>query len=361
MKHGMMKSSRYLFMIAASAAIILATSCSSEQDEVEASLQGNVEIRLSTSVKGMVITRAATDIQSEQFDYVAAQGEPGQEGYVAAVPELINVEIIDAKVKADDTPAAKPATPIRASYIFATTNTTGGLTPTGTTPYFPNTGNKVNIYAYYPSTFGTTSASSAYTWSGETPATTFTIATDQSTAAGYKASDLMYGVPASNPVGRTNSAIPLTFTHKLAKVIVRIKGDGNGLATSGLSDATVSMKAMASASVDNTATATPATWSSETAAAISMGAGTATTIETVDYYETAAIVVPQTIAANSANVITITLPDGGVYNYTPTNALTLETGKVHVFTITLGLHGISVTTSITNWGAGAGDTQTMVL
>lgn len=333
-------NTRYLSMIAASAAIILAASCSSDQAETPLE---NLEIKLSSSVKSMTVTRAATDIQGTQFDYVAAQGEN------PAVPELINVEIQDAG----------EGTYARGSYIFATTNTTGGLAPTGTTPYFPNTGHNVNIYAYYPSTFGTTTASSTYTWSEG--ATTFTVATDQSAAAGYKASDLMYGVPAANPVARTANAIPLTFTHKLAKVIVRIKGDGNGLATSSLALATVSLKAMAFASVDNTCTPTSVAWNSSTAAAISMGSGSATTIESVDYYETAAIVVPQNIAANSANVITITLPDGAVYNYTPTNALTLETGKVHIFTITLGLYGISVSTSITPWGSGTGDTQTMIL
>lgn len=330
-----MMSKRYLFMIAASAAIILAASCSSDQAETPLE---NLEIKLSSSVKSMTVTRAGTDIQGSQFDYAENS------------PELINVEIQDAGT--DNTYA-------RGSYIFKTTNTTGSLTPNGTTPYFPNTGHNVNIYAYYPSSFGTTTASSTYTWSEG--ATTFIVATDQSAAAGYKASDLMYGVPASNPVARTASTIPLTFTHKLAKVIVRIKGDGNGLATSALANAIVSMKAMASASVDNTCTPTSVAWNSSTAAAISMGSGSATTIEQVVYYETAAIVVPQTIAANSANVITITLADGAVYAYNPTAALTLEAGKVHVFTFTLGLYGISVSTSITPWGSGTGDTQTMIL
>ena len=349
---------KYLVMIAASAAIILATSCTNEQDD--APPQGNVPIRLSASVNNMTVTRAATNIQNSQFDYVAAQGEPGEEGYVAAVPELINVEVQDAG----------EGTYARGSYIFATTNTNGGLAPNATTPYFPSTGHDVNIYAYYPSAFGTTSASNTYTWTGETPTTTFTVATDQSGAAGYKASDLMYGVPAANPVARTDNTIPLTFSHKLAKVIVRIKGDGNGLATSSLADATVSMKAMASAPVDQTATATSVAWAANTAVAIGMGTGTATTIETVDYYETAAIVVPQTIASGSANVITITLADGAAYNYTYTysgegeaseHPLTLAAGKVHIFTLTLGLNSIRVSTTITQWGEGTGDTQSITI
>jgi len=333
-------NTRYLSMIAASAAIILAASCSSEQDEIPSA---NVEIRLRADVENMVVTRAGTSINGAQFDQ----------------SESINVEIIDAKVDQDGNPTTKPASPARASYIFNTTDAAGALSPGGTTPYFPNTGNKVNIYAYYPSTFGTTVSSSDYTWTDGS--TTFSVAADQTTATGYKASDLMYGVPASNPVARTTSAIPLTFTHCLSKVIVRIKGDGNGVQTSSLSTATVAMKAMTSAPVTDAGVATSQTWSSATATAVSLGAGTATTIETVDYYESAAIVVPQSIAANSAGVITITLSDGAVYTYTPSKALTLEAGKVHIFTITLGLYGISVSATITAWGSGTGDTASLIL
>lgn len=334
-------NTRYLSMIAASAAIILATSCSSDQEEV--SQANNLEIRLRADVENMAVTRAGTSINGAQFDQ----------------SESINVEIIDAKVDQDGNPTTKPASPARASYIFNTNDAAGALSPAGTTPYFPNTGNKVNIYAYYPSTFGTTVSSSDYTWTDGS--TTFSVAADQTTATGYKASDLMYGVPASNPVARTASTIPLTFTHCLSKVIVRIKGDGNGVQTSSLSTATVAMKAMTSAPVTDAGVATSQTWSSATATAVSLGAGTATTIETVDYYETAAIVVPQSIAASSAGVITITLSDGAVYTYTPSKALTLEAGKVHVFTITLGLYGISVSTSISQWGDGTGDTQTITI
>ena len=333
---------RYLSMIAAAAAIILAASCTSDQPELQQ--QANqVEIRLRADVSNMLLTRAATDIQGSQF------GES----------ESINVEIIDAKIDKDGNPTTNPASPVRVPYILNTTDAAGAMSPTGTPPYFPNSGNKVNIYAYYPSTFGTTATSSSYVWSEGY--TTFSVAADQTSATGYKASDLMYGVPASNPVARTTSTIPLTFTHCLSKVIVRIKGDGNGVQTSSLSTATVAMKAMTSAPVTNEGVATSQTWASGSATTVSMGTGTATTIETVDYYETAAIVVPQTIAASSASVITITLSGGAVYTYTPSKVLTIEAGKVHIFTITLGLHGISVSATITPWGSGTGDTASLIL
>lgn len=327
-------NTRYLFMIAASAAIILTTSCSNEQEEPPLA---NVEIQLRADVDNiMMATRAATDIQGSQFAYTEGS------------PELINVEIQDAGT--DNTYA-------RGSYIFKTTNTTGSLTPNGTTPYFPNTGHNVNIYAYYPSSFGTTTASSTYTWSEG--ATTFIVATDQSGAAGYKASDLMYGVPASNPVARTASTIPLTFTHKLAKVIVRIKGDGNGVQTSDLVGATVTMKAMTSAPVSTACVATSQTWTSDDAADVNMGT-VGVNADDDAIYETAAIVVPQTIAANSADVFTITLTNGSVYQYTPAKALTIAATTAYQFVFTLSRTAVSVSATIAPWGEGTGDTMNMI-
>lgn len=329
-------------MIAASAAIILAASCSSEQDEWSG------EIKLRADVDNQMLTRAGTGIQGAQFDFATG------------TPERINVEIIDAKIDNDGHPTTKPASPTRSSYIFETTNTSGGLTPSGTTPYFPQSGNMVNIFAYYPATVGTTGSGLTTVLDGTN---TFSVAADQSNAAGYKASDLMYGVPTGgNPVARTSNTIPLLFAHKLGKVIVRMKGDGLGIQTADLAGATVSMKAMTSAPVTAAGVATSQTWTATDATPVNMGTGTAIQIESVDYYETAAIVVPQSIAIGSEQVFTITLANGGVYHYTPNKALTILPGKVHVFEMTLSLYGINVSATITGWGTdGVGDTQTLII
>lgn len=340
-------------MIAASAAIILGTSCSSDQEEAT---PANVEIKLRADVDNMALTRAATDIQGAQFAYAENS------------PELINVEIVDAKITNSGEAATKPAgTPARASYIFKTTDTGGGLAAYATQPYFPNTGNKVNIYAYYPSTVGTVGSGLTTQLPGN-----FSVATDQSDAAGYKASDLMYGEPylledeavvISNPVARTSTTIPLKFEHMLSKVVVKIQAAADaGITTVDLAGATVSMKAMITAPVTIAGAAESQTWTTTgeaVATAVSMG-GVHQIGETA-VYETAAIVVPQTIEANAANVLTVTLADGGVYNYSPSAALSLVAGKVHVFTLTLGLHGISVSATINPWGDGTGDTQEIVM
>ena len=88
---------------------------------------------------------------------------------------------------------------------------------------WPATGD-VNIYAYAPYQEG---------WAYDT-ANSFSVATDQSTEAGYLASDLVYGTPTSNPVSQTEDAIALGFTHKLAKLNITIqKAEGAALDLTG--------------------------------------------------------------------------------------------------------------------------------
>ena len=94
--------------------------------------------------------------------------------------------------------------------------TTGTLTATNDMTW-PLEGS-VNIYAYAPYQAGW-----AYNDDND-----FAVATDQTTEAGYLASDLVYGVPVSNPVAQTEDAIALGFTHKLAKINITIqKAEGS--------------------------------------------------------------------------------------------------------------------------------------
>ena len=328
-----MMNTRYLFMIAALAAIILAPSCSSEECE---ETSAGVEIKLRADIANTAATRAAADIQSSQLAF--ADGSP----------ELINVEIIDAQVDQAGQPHATPHPPVCGSYIFKTTNTTGSLTPKGTTPYFPKSGNKVNIRAYYPSWVGTTPASTLVL-NGENA---FAVQTNQSTADAYKQSDLMVGLPQSNPVGATNNAIGLVFTHCLSKIVVRLQlQDGGGLSLTDLQSATVAMNAMSSAPVSDFGEATTQTWNQTTAAHISLGGVTVSSTNAA-VYETAAIVVPQTIAASSPQVIAVTLPGTGTCYYSPTMALALQPGRSHVFTFALGMNEIRVVTTINGWVEG---------
>ena len=158
-------------LILAAAALALAA-CSNDENLND----GPVAIRLSSSLE--VQTRAASGIQGSAFD----------EG------ESVDIFITES-VEADES-----ATTTYPQPLTYTTGTNGTMTPpTGGQPYFPTSGNGVNIYAYYPSKAVTDMGASGVA---------FTVEADQSTDASYKASDLMFGM-AANPVSRQSSAIPV--------------------------------------------------------------------------------------------------------------------------------------------------------
>lgn len=100
------------------------------------------------------------------------------------------------------------------AYSFRTTDASGGMAsadPEGG-PFFPAGGGSIMVGAWYPPVM-------AYAPSPQP----FIVAADQSAPAGYKASDLMYGQPlGGNPVSPTASAVPIRFTHRMAKVRVRV-------------------------------------------------------------------------------------------------------------------------------------------
>ena len=164
------------YLIFAAAALTLAA-CSNDENLND----GPVPIRLSSSLE--VQTRAATGIQSDAFD-------PN---------EKVDVFIME------DVPTGQTATTEYDQPLTYTTGANGAMNPpAGGQPYFPTSGNGVNIYAYYPV--------DVVHYVEETMTIEFSVKPDQSMDADYKASDLMFG-KAANPVSRTANAVPLTFTH----------------------------------------------------------------------------------------------------------------------------------------------------
>ena len=73
-----------------------------------------------------------------------------------------------------------------------------------------------------------------------------------------------------------------------------------------------------------------------------------------------AIVVPQTLTATAAaplNFIKVHLNDGGDLYAKITSNITFEPGKKYLYTITVNLSGITLTSSITDWDDGTGDSM----
>ena len=95
-----------------------------------------------------------------------------------------------------------------ASTTYKTSNGSGSTACSGTQPYFTLAGTSTTVYAYYP----------------EKPVSTFSVQADQSGDANYKKSDLMYATVASLAKTGTATTASLTFSHKMAKIIVKVTG-----------------------------------------------------------------------------------------------------------------------------------------
>lgn len=96
-------------------------------------------------------------------------------------------------------------------------------------PYYPINGQSISIKAYYPTIGSGGWYSSTNTWS-------WCVDKDQSTESGYKNSDRMYatvssgysGLDANGKVKPTSNAVPLTFNHLMAKVVLTITQPDDG-------------------------------------------------------------------------------------------------------------------------------------
>ena len=229
----------------------------------------------------------------------------------------------------------------------------------GATQYYPATGDNVDVYCIHAN------LAEAPTGAFPTTALTHTVMADQSTAANYLKSDLLYGSVQNQ--GR-KSTQPVIFKHKLAKIEVKLKV-GDGLTAAQLMDAGTAVY------IQNTlptATYTPAK-----APALADGGdiaayggtvkatGTATDINMYLQKETdatatilafgEAIIVPQSVSP-SVNFIRIRLADGGdiFAKLGGTADKVFEAGKRYVYTVTVNLTTITLTSSITDWDDGAG-------
>ena len=296
-----------LLFFAAVASVML-TACSSGNEE--AKVDDSSPLRLSTqNITGL--TRAGQSVQLSQF----ANGQ--------------NVGIFLVE---DNNGPATSGTNVTV-YSQPLTYVADGSGALANTQYWPTDGNGLYIYGVYPLAAAT--AAAAYNATN----VSFSVQANQSSDANYMASDLMTGVPtAGNPVARTTSAVPMTFTHLLTKIDVNLTaGDG----FSSVSSAVVSIlntKPTATFSVQSTDVAV----SDVSVAPIVAGTGATTS----------AIIVPQTVAA-SADFIKVAI-GGGEYIYklpaTPTTGTVFAAKTKYTYNIQVNKTGLILTsTTITGW------------
>ena len=295
-------------MIFAAIAALALTACSND-DEIKV---GGDNAILLTSSLDVAETRAATNIQTSAFD----------------AGETVDVYITENEPGTNETHYNQP--------ILATTKTGGALDLQDGPYYYPTSGNGVNIYALYPATAAT----------GEL----FTIKEDQSTDANYKASDLMYGKPASNPVSPSANAEDIQFSHLLSKVTINLKPgvnvtslDGAKVELLGVKPSTTLTAGINGHSItDASGTATPITVMTATATQTSGSA----------------IIVPQTLPET---FLQVTLDGATLTGKLDSGAPTLTAGNAYTYNITVNMRGgaLEIEGSITPWTDGGTNSGTV--
>lgn len=296
------------------AAVIALAACSSEEENVQS---WNGEIRL--SAVNVVQTRAAQGIQSTAFD----------EG------EKIDVFINENAT----TPSIEYPQPL----VY--TSGTGGVLTTSDEQYYPQS-NGVNIFAVYPSGVAGTNVNATNV--------AFAVESDQSEEDAYKASDLMVGAPANNPVSKTSGTVQLTFKHCLSKINININA-GDGITETDLQGATVTILNTTTGGTFNVQTGV-VTANGAQAAATPITAGTLEVREDTGVQGISAIIVPQTVSAGRQF---ISIRYGGDQQtpatelfYTLPQAADVDfaAGYSYTFNITAKKSGLTLDGStITNW------------
>lgn len=295
-------------MIFAAIAALALTACSND-DEIKV---GGDNAILLTSSLDVAETRAATNIQTSAFD----AGE--------------TVDVYITEHNGGNNPTTYPQ-PIEYS------TAAGGALTVGTQYYYPTSGNGVNIYALYPATAAT----------GEL----FTIKEDQSTDANYKASDLMYGKPATNnPVSPSANAVDIQFSHLLSKVTINLIAGENVTSLDGAKVELLGVKP------STTLTA------GINGHSITAASGDATPITVMTATETvtsgSAIIVPQTLPEM---FLQVTLDGATLTGKLDSGAPVLTAGNAYTYNITVNMRGgaLEIEGSITPWDDGGTDSGTV--
>ena len=182
----------------------------------------------------------------------------------------------------------------------------GVLSNTGEPVYWAK--GDVTITAYHPYN---------QTWSGTSHG--FTVSTDQSSEENYRNSDLLWATATSSV---TDGAVPLVFSHMLAKINVTLRSED----IEDLSGATISICGTGTATTFNPEDGT-----------LSGAASNVTDIKaavtTATAYTASAIVVPQTVASGT-KFIKVEL-DGRNFYYTLSASKELKAGYSHNYTLTV--------------------------
>ena len=288
-------------------AILLAsaafTACSSDEADFQQSAPRSNVINLTSS---MAQTRAASELQTTAVSTSVKVGAFGISGTTAITNGNNNEYTVESN---------------------------GSLSANEAMAWPSEANAKVSIYAYAPYQSG---------WSSYNSANAFSVATDQSSNAGYLASDLLYA-KAENKT-QTTDAIALGFTHKLSRINVTVSKSSE--ATVNLSNAVIY--------ISNTK---PGTTLNPSTGALGNALGTAADIKIATLPTDAGatvygIVVPQQMTADTKFVKIVTADKTLVAKLS--DAVTFESGKSYNYTATIGANtAVELTlgsVTLTGWG-----------
>ena len=263
-----------LFFLAV-AAVVLAACAQLEENPTET----NVPVSLKYSTVDAVESKAAQNLNEGSF----ASGE-------------------NVTVRVSNTGAGSWT-----DYTF-TTGDAGAMTPPNPGPYYPAGAQNIDIVAYYPATAGTS----------------FTVATDQTADADYKASDLMFASVSDQ--AKQAAPVNLAFSHKMAKLNVNITA-GQGVN---------SINSLSVLNVKPTVSFDQAT------GAVGSASGDATSIAMSN---NGAVIIPaQTINGGLLSIVT----DQGTATYSVASK-EFAAGQLYTINITVNLRAVGTTTAITGW------------
>ena len=299
-------------IISACAVLVALASCSNDHVISQPGAE-DTPIRIQANV-GAVTTKAASDIQGSQF----------------VSGESVNVYIYENTNNSGSSPGKTYG---NSGLVVCSSDGNGNLNPGSI--FYPQNGNGIDVYGVYPTSVTENQSQ-------------FSVNTDQSQDAKYKASDLMYADCV--PDHRKGTPVTLTFKHKLSKVTIELV-NGNGFQPADLEGAEIKImntyNGCTISKLDKTGI-DPITCNSSSAQnAITVGTWNSATKDKLS-----AIVIPQTVSkgtvlfevtlAGTTNPYKYTIPSDG-------SDVTFAGSNEYKYKLTIKIDGIDVTSSITNW------------
>ena len=215
----------------------------------------------------------------------------------------------------------------------------GNLTG-ATTMYFPENGDKVNIYALHTNSAAVTAGSFPTTF-------THTVSTDQTTLDAYVSSDLLYAKAAD--IAKTVNAVPLQFYHQLSKLRVAIVAK-EGIGQEDISEITINgLKSSADVTLSKEAAPDFLTvTASGDPQPIKIGTDLSADFSDENIRFNDAIIVPQELTAGT-EFLKISFADGKEVTSDLYSGISFASGKQYTIEITLDKGLLSLATSVSDW------------